>query len=366
MAKKPRRRRTRAAAASDVPQHIVFVVHGMGVHGDGWSDDWVEEFGALYDRYDGLSSEPIETRLQLTPIGYDGILTGLVKKWQTDASAIRKLAEGVEFSTADHLVGWLQRAKVDASFGWTHAADVLLYRCFKDVRIAVATHVARQMLDALMPQLERGITPRWSVVAHSLGTAVTHDALDMLFSSRLPNSERAPLNPSQHRADVVMMVANVSRVLETAVGGVYNSFVQPGADEVAGRGCRYYITARHRLDPFTTPKPFDPGDWPDNASVQQDRFRNIIVNHIHDANVHGFGHYLLHPKVHIPMFRLLCFDELTRELITDEEEQDAIDGFSDLAAADALGVKHRLEAIPASHAMDWTRLKELWDAYQHV
>jgi hypothetical protein len=263
-------------------------------------------------------------------------------------------------------VGWLQRAKVDASFAWTHAADVLLYRCFKDVRITVVTHVVRQMLDALTPQIEQGITPRWSVVAHSLGTAVTHDALDMLFSSRLPDSGRDPLSPAHHRAEVVMMVANVSRVLETVVGGVYNSLVQPGPDEVVGRGCRYYLTARHRLDPFTTPKPFDPGDWPDLAAVQQGRFRNILVNHIHEANVHGFGHYLLHPKVHIPMFRLLCFDEITKELITDEEEQNALDRFADLRAVGALDIKHRLETIPASHAMDWKHLKELWDAYHTV
>ena len=29
---------------------------------------------------------------------------------------------------------------------WTHAADVLLYRCFSDVRKAVVTTVANQML----------------------------------------------------------------------------------------------------------------------------------------------------------------------------------------------------------------------------
>jgi hypothetical protein len=101
MAKKPRRRRAPAPASVDVPQHIVFVVHGMGVHGEGWTAEWVREFGGLYDRYEGLSSEPIAARLALVPIGYDGILAGLVEKWHTDATAIRKLAEGVEWTTGE-------------------------------------------------------------------------------------------------------------------------------------------------------------------------------------------------------------------------------------------------------------------------
>ena len=125
----------------------LFVVHGMGVFDETWVKPVEDQLAAIYGQYETLSSIARKSRFTIHPIRYDDILSDLVKKWQTDATAISKLSEGVGAGTAEALVGWLKTA--GKGFQWTHAADVLLYRCFSDVREAVVVTVANQMFKVI-------------------------------------------------------------------------------------------------------------------------------------------------------------------------------------------------------------------------
>ena len=191
--------------------------------------------------------------------------------------------------------------------------DVVLYRMLGLVRTPVEIDVAGQIVGHLHAQAN---LPRWSVLSHSLGTAVTHGALYRAYTAD------QPLRPQATRPNLVMMVANVSRVLQTDPD-VYESPVKPGL-RAGERWCRRYYTVRNRFDPFTYPRQFNPpGEWPDSQTVNRRYFRSIVVDHVREPNVHGFEHYLRNPVVHIPLFKALSGEAL----IPPNEEQDAAEKF---------------------------------------
>jgi len=336
----------------------LFVVHGMGVFDQAWVKPVEQQIAEIYGSYETLSSEAQETRFTIHPIRYDDILSDLVKKWQTDAAAISKLSEGVSASSAEALVGWLKTA--GEGFQWTHAADVLLYRCFSDVREAVVVTVANQMLKVINADLKKNQDARWGVLAHSLGTAVAHDSLHALWTTEFDSGIK--ISPADVKAAFVMMVANVSRVLETDAD-VLTSAVQPGKASNKVRGCLNFLTVRHALDPFTIPRMFDPEEWPDAETVEQGRYQSIRVNHFRERNIHGLKHYLSHPAVHVPLMRLLS-DQ--KSVISAAEEKKALKDFTgfggtppDIATAEL----KRLELMQPARADTWAKLRSIWDAY---
>lgn len=336
----------------------LFLVHGMGVFDATWSKPVEKLLADIYGRYETLASVDQKARFTIHPIRYDDILRDLVKKWQTDSTAISKLATNVTAKLADSLVGWLKTA--GTGFQWSHAADVLLYRCFSDVREAVVVTVANQIFKVVNADLKKNQQARWGVVGHSLGTAVAHDALHALWATDFGGGVR--FEPADVKADFVMMIANVSRVLETDVD-VLESLVQPGKPSIATRGCLNFLTARHALDPFTVPRMFDPQDWPDSETVTSGRYQSIRVNHFRDKNIHGFEHYLMHPAVHIPLLRLAA-DQ--KSAISQSEEKAALKAFTDfgdLDPAEAIKALQRLELNQPSRSDEWPKLRAIWDAF---
>ena len=83
----------------------------------------------------------------------------------------------------------------------------------------------------------------------------------------------------------------------TSAFRVYKSALKPG---VAGTVCGNYVNARHRVDPFTWPRQFRPGDWPHFAysAIETTRIRKL-------TQVHDFDHYFADPTVHITLLRSL-------------------------------------------------------------
>jgi hypothetical protein len=336
----------------------LFVVHGMGEFDASWVKPIEKQLSDLYKSYPTLASVPQAQRFTIHPIRYDDVLSDLVKKWQTDATAISKLAAGVGASTAEAMVGWLKSA--GTGFKWTHAADVLLYRCFSDVREAVLVTVANQLVKVINKDLNASQDCRWGVLAHSLGTSVAHDSLHALWTTQFPDG--SAFDPADVKAAFVMMVANVSRLLETDVD-VLESVVQPGTGSAKTRGCLNFLTVRHALDPFTVPRKFDPVGWPDAVTVEQERYKSIRVQHFRDRNIHGFGHYLQHPAVHIPLMRLLANK---KSVISVAEETKALAEFTDLGSLPqglVLAELKRLELMQPAQSDDWKAIRPIWDAF---
>lgn len=341
--------------------HLVFLVHGMGVHKQSWSTDYVDAIAAAYDQYPSLKGLPLKELFRFVPISYDEIFRELVGNW-SDAAELIASASTETGAPVSKLTDWLKGAdKLDGNFKWTHAADVLLYRGFSLVRERVCAHVAAQLVKAIKQHItDEGIS-RWSVIAHSLGTSVIHDTLARLWDPKASMPGGIAFSTGNEQAQLIAMIANVSRVLETDPYDVYESSVKPGRNAQPDRGCNYYLTVRHVYDPFTIPSMFRPQMWPDELTLLAKPARYVYseVDHIHQWNVHDFGHYLKHPRVHVPLFRRLT-DEMQ---ITDAEFEEALQRFRTFGPLEdqaAVRIRQKLEDLLPAQSSDWLLFGKLW------
>lgn len=291
-------------------KHLVFLVHGMGEFADGWADDTKNQLARLYGKYDSVPGLPPFDDLKLVEITYNHLFEALRDQWRTNSQAVLdKLSDGGLEGGALNQLTELGAAPAQEGFLATHVLDVFLYRFVGQVAEQVRTHVATKLLEEInaLPVTE---IRRWSIISHSLGTAVSHDSLHALFTAPGAVGQQRP-----PRANLVAMVSNVSRLLQNDIDA-YLSEAHPSADPDKGV-CAYYLNAKHDWDPFVRPKEFRPlDDWPDPLTRAQNRYVPITINAFAEKNIHSLSHYLENPKVHIPLFR-----RLTRSgdiLLTDE------------------------------------------------
>jgi hypothetical protein len=282
--------------------HQIFLLHGMGVHDENWGKASVSQLKRLYKQYPNLSKFfPFDSFFKIVPIRYDDIFDDLRKRWEEESSSVidQMVAAGLKKNVVDEINSVNERFG-NNSFLSTHLLDVLLYRFAGSV---VGSYVRTRVGSSIGKALGAGETPQWSIIAHSLGTAVAHDALCELWGGEIE------LPPATTRPSVVAMISNVSRLLERSASGlpdVYRSLVRPGANP-ATNGCDFYINIRHRLDVIAMPKAFKPaGDWPSMQARTLNRYiEPLDVEEIAGENIHALDHYLENPKVHIPIFRAL-------------------------------------------------------------
>lgn len=290
-------------------KHLLFLVHGIGDTKPDWSKPIQELIRALYAGYHVANVMPFDQYFELKEVNYNDKFDARRKQWKTASSSVVKALDGggMKPGAINKLTKWASEPAKD-DFLNTHALDVVMYRFLSLEAEQVRTAVQKQILTALAAQ-PANESSRWSVIAHSLGTSVTHDVLHQLFSPSRP-AEWGALPAGLFRPNVVMMVANVSRLLENkeffgAEGDVYRSAVCPSKDPAAG-ACDYFINVRHEWDPIPKPRIFRPtDDWPNIATRAQGRYIDVKINAIEQADVHDFAHYLKNPKTHVPLFRLL-------------------------------------------------------------
>lgn len=287
-----------------------------------------------YSRYANLQLIPFDQTFKFVEIRYDGEFDGLRKRWKQAADEVVGLVddEGGEDTLVGTLAGWAEEANKD-KFLATHVLDIVLYRLVTSVGELVRSTV----IDQIMQELDPGTDVlRWSVIAHSMGTAVAHDSLLELFTRK-----KKGLKPEQHGLQVLMMVANVSRLLEDPdlyQDDVYRSIVRPSTDP-AGGVCRYYLNARHEYDPIPMPKRFKPAEsWPDPQARADRRYEELPIGIVEEADVHGLEHYLRNPAVHVELFRRLTvpglIDEQTaRDALAAHAAQSPISKFKEELAA---------------------------------
>lgn len=352
-----------------VAKHLLFFIHGMGRQDATWHEKGLKALKAAFVEYPTLKTHfSFDNLFEPVPVVYDNEFEDLRKRWRDDVAGVTSaLSAGIDSED----IG--QSAKIEKQIGDIHswvggggdnffttaAMDVLLYRFFKTVRMNVNVQVAHQIVQRVTG--EGPGLPSWSVLAHSLGTAVAHNTLNAVYSTSFPGGET--LHVHDTRPNVLMMVANVSRVLQLPSVPVFSSRVQPGS-VLSGRCCRVYLNARHRLDPFMKPKPFKPDSWPDPVIFNSDQYQHLEPSHfVLDKllDVHNFDHYLINPRVHVPLFRALLNNE---DLISDDEFKKAKERFdAETNTSNSALFRDRLEELQASIPDDWraflTILKKL-------
>lgn len=309
---------------------VLLLVHGMGRHAPGWSATVtakLDEVALRYPRFrKQYPSGGVADHLRVAEVTYDACFRQYVDQWQESVDQLVEFMEvneahaGGQLEDFGEVLDWvrLRATPGERKFFWSHAADVLLYRFFPLVTDEVRVTVLEQLAQALAGRNVRG-----AVLAHSLGTKVTHDCLQLLGTEPFGGGQSF-LASNGYFLEAVFTVANVSRILGRVRPGdpdVYQSVVHPrstSATAVAPPGyCGAFFNFRHAFDPFTLVKPFRPANWgPDYYAPDHD------LEHIAaDWNVHGFTHFLDHPAVHVPILNMLLAKD---ELFVTETELPAI------------------------------------------
>ena len=313
-------------------KHVLFFVHGMGsyVNASGsanhsWSKAAAATLKELYNRYLILKSIPFDDRFDVIHINYDTEFHKLLKRWDDEAQKI--LASGNAAATdVTKMLAWLEGgSEVDDNFAWTHASDVILYRFFSLVRQRIKIHVANQIRNALAPNGDGAVTS-WSVIAHSMGTIVAHDVLHALDSTTPGEAGVSILDSMVPSANVVAMIANVSKVMETDVK-VYDGLVVPSSAVKMQSACFNYMSCNNKWDPFVFPVAFEPaGTIPWDVALENETFLDIEIENVHEMNVHSIDNYLVNPAVHIPLLERLC----GVGAILETEKEKAFDDFDNI------------------------------------
>ena len=271
---------------------LLFVVHGMGVHGQDWSTAIIAKLNDVASRYEILNGRRFDEAVTIVPIGYDGEFTRHLEVWDRSSTKLEEFAREQQIQLPSGLIDWLRGAsETEKNFFWSHVVDVVLYRFFRLVATPVRLQVMTQITTTLAAAMHNGVVVQASVLAHSLGTAVVHDALAALGSVPFDASEAFMVG--RFRFENIFMVANVGRILETTPG-CYESCLHPISRNPAAAYCARYYNFRHALDPFPAVRAFEPADWGTDFITPAQP-----LDHLYDFNVHGLDHYLEHPAVHI-------------------------------------------------------------------
>lgn len=274
---------------------ILIITHGMGTHTEeSFKKEVVDSIMSAYNEYPSFKSKKIEDVIDIECVEYDSILTEHREKMAEDASNIFEVLSGIPGQgniekLTTMLTGYATKLG-DNKFFNTHLFDVLLYRFTvlgELCRIKLGLKIIKEVGD-------RG-GPFVHVLGHSLGTSVMHDTLATCYSKGyMDNCVVKSLSPKYHRLSSVHMVANVSRILES-FAHVDNSIVNPG------EGCtNYYREYRHKFDPFTWVKPFDPTEVHPWVPLE---YRLVQTKRISQFNTHDVAHYIQNPLVHREMIR---------------------------------------------------------------
>lgn len=345
-------------------KNVLFLLHGVGRHSPNWAfetDGPVPTLERAAQRYSYFRGRKLSDIVEIVPLYVDDIYDRILKTFSDRVAALNGAGGAPD---ALKMVLSLNQKATDAGRDdlVAYGADVPLYRGFplfaKRIQLAINLRIAQVIADK--SKAPDGQLPKYVVVAHSLGTAMAHDSihllgtenwLDVSYSSgpaeatgdaqgfreahRLLTQRFGTANPfAPGFVDFrsVFMISNTSRLLQT-VCAPDKSLVCPIPRGSASAYCQKVYNVDHRLDPISKIVPFQvPAEWPRTGGGQ------ITVEHLHEANVHGFAHYLENPKVHL---------ELLMDLIDDfeptEDEIEAVDCFPVLGGrlAEAAEVKRR-------------------------
>ena len=200
---------------------IVFLLHGMGKNAAAsWHNKPVKVLNSALKFYPGLtfSSSSLGRRFDIVPLNYDEFFERRREMWADNFGRLlteMKKSDGLSRSlsqTGAKRLARIHDSTTNDSFFNTHVLDVLIYR-YTLVGEQIRVSIAKQIAGALA----EGINRPFHFIAYSLGTSVLHDTLHKLYSGaswRNKKRIRRAFKPATMKADSVIMVANVSRVLQ--------------------------------------------------------------------------------------------------------------------------------------------------------
>jgi hypothetical protein len=82
---------------------LLFIIHGMGVHDQGWEVDLKTKLTDLTTRYPGFQNANLWDHVELIPIRYDNHIVEALNQWQAQAGAVSVFAEANKLGGSESL-----------------------------------------------------------------------------------------------------------------------------------------------------------------------------------------------------------------------------------------------------------------------
>ncbi|MDH3522773.1 MAG: hypothetical protein OES32_04240 [Acidobacteriota bacterium] len=320
---------------------VLFLLHGMGKHPAGWSGEVERKLTEIGRRYPSVEGD-LARQFDLQEIAYDDVFESQLERLEEDVATLKASSL---FPAVEDAVDWLDGA-TQGGFLWTHAADVVFYLS-RHVRNAVVSKVAAAMARTIAEKNDG--TTKFHILAHSLGTSVATEAVAAL-ADPIPAVGWAGL-PSGFRFGEVLMIANVSRLLQRAEAKAYGSRLLPQVSP-GGRLATNYWNFAHRFDPIPRLRQFD------FQTVSVSGYRSLTkLEHFYERNIHSLLHYLEHPLVHGPVVRIPRLGNLHHLLwkqAADEYFDDAAKRFGGefSTVAEVVALRDEIESRQPGHPED--------------
>lgn len=283
-----------------MPRHQIFLVHGMGEFEPQWSDGIEQQLSGFFDAYPILKDEGWREFFDFKALRYDQVFEAWRQQWRDDAAKVADTLTSLKLDSgaAQSLVQAAQ-SPTGSSFWQTHVLDVVGYRYMMPVAQEVWRELQTQMLAHLT---SFSSLPDYSVIAHSLGSAVAFEALHAMITA-------TPALPSGQRPVHFVAVSNTARLLWNRTADVYSPVVGPSVTDHRGL-CSHFMNVRHELDPLCQVHGFHPPPprWFSEPSTAARVYSDVLLpaQDIVQPNVHALEHYLSHPLVHVPLLRRLA------------------------------------------------------------
>lgn len=350
--------------AFTIENPLVFAVHGMGEHEEGWSSELIDaldeavaagKYTAIQAELKAKQKKSVKDLIDLRPITYGGVFSDLLKNWAENAKdAIDRAQDLPERQKIERGMGWLQEnGESKDDFVWTHLLDVFFWLTSSYVRAMVKNVVAAELSKRVAERRkkDKGKRVQISLVAHSLGTVVVRDTLNDMYSGGWI-TER--WSPESIQFDSYHAIANVCELLHFGGPSPYEGYVRPAPP--AQSAVLYFNDYRHALDPFTLIRPFTPPDW------SRQLYDQVGVQHIRGADVHAIKHYVQHPSVHIRILR----SWFGYGCVSGDEESAAQAAFKDIPLNDPDQIVKIVEEAAALAQRDFTLSPDLVDLLKGI
>jgi hypothetical protein len=285
-------------AAMPAP-NVLFVVHGMGTNLEAAAEPtaWFKEvetaLHTAWERFPSLAEENFADYIELYPLSYDQRFRQYTARVAAAGEKLKGKLGNARYAQALAAIGGAG-ADDEENFLWANVMDVLLYRLGSDfnveVQVALQLQLAKKVREVWAANT--GAPAQFSMLSHSLGTAVAHGMLQRLALGAIGDSDVFKLG-GNFKLRCYMTLANVSRLMFRPGGSIYDkTLIRPG------KYVESFLNARHIADPVPAPFRFAPPAWGPG-------YREIPIQCFRQPNLHAFTHYLDHPAVAGALFRSL-------------------------------------------------------------
>lgn len=285
----------------------LFLIHGIGVHKDAsWADETIQMMANAWQR-DMTLNQAISDFIDIVPISYDEVFEDYLDDFSDLSTAVFNDALPLEQSERESLATTFEQQNVtQRHFLWSHVADVLLYK-MPLVREQVNQLVAKQMYEKIA---SLRTSDDFGVIAHSLGTRVINDTLQRFRTEQI---DQANFYRQGYKLKFLMLISDVTDLF----GLPLNRDPFPPKNVFAPDTYDYLRTVSNRFDPIARIIPSSLKHWPEGRVSEElmgrEVYRDILLDHVHETNVHGLTHYMLHPQITDEVFELAGFGRFLTE-----------------------------------------------------